>query len=113
REIFLTISIDINSVVPRSYVCDDPRYRSFFTLIDVASFPLAIFNFLIGNRWATQIPILVGRCNKRYQPRFQSSSQLALVLFLAAAPPSIRLNPSLLNLTGDKNMAVCRHVAMV
>ncbi|EGI67735.1 hypothetical protein G5I_03608 [Acromyrmex echinatior] len=103
REIFL--SIDINSVAPRGYVCDDPRYRSFLTL-DVASFPLAILlaNFLIGDWWwAMQIPIFARRCNKRYQPRFQSSSQLALVLFLAAAPPSIRLNPSLLNLTGDKN----------
>ncbi|KYM97591.1 hypothetical protein ALC62_11885 [Cyphomyrmex costatus] len=58
-----------------------------------------------GKKKATRLTTFQSlRCNKRYQPRFQSSLQLALVLFLAAALPSIRLNPSLLNLTpGDKN----------
>lgn len=86
---------------------------SVFRLRDVVNkFFIRDFDFFVGGRI---ISLYLGlhkfefntnrncRCNKRYQPRFQSSSQLALVLFLAAAPPSIRLNPSLLNLTGDKN----------
>ncbi|KYM93228.1 hypothetical protein ALC53_00164 [Atta colombica] len=106
REIFL--SIDINSVAPRGYVCNDPRYRSFLTL-DVASFPLAILfaNFLIGNWWAMQIPIFARREEGAFDAYLCSTTKLPFPWKWRCVLTAIR------SASAISYLAVCRHVAMV